>query len=382
MAVDVNTFDSVLRFTEEKTDDTAKAPESMGDNMYRQSVESPLPDGYVFINEEIMTDEESMKTSDQPHSIVGGLTRYDIPDTVDWTDSTFGFLKELGIPDVDDPTLAKVGGPESYCDWLLEVFSDVPEGQTQTVHRYHEFNVIVNQEGHATLFDVWFDATQIDYSQFAGFQTFPYMQAPEADTGKDDAFNLCMEVVAKVGAADRHLHSEAQGPNGATTIVDSYKMHNGDCLHIEQVDGTRQEALLVVVDSYFYGTGAIGGEITWRTITLEEYSNLHMQWFWLGNHTLFESRGAAYMGTLAEEEGPLYVYEISECYTASRWGTAENVKSYEVGFQFDGAGNFLRANIAANTGTEKEVFVKESIVSMDETTVRAAIDGEYQRAVS
>ena len=86
------------------------------------------------------------------------------------------------------------------------------------------------------------------------------------------------------------------------------------------------------------------------------------------------------MGTLAEEEGPLYVYEISECYTASRWGTAESVKSYKVGFQFDTEGNFLQANIAANTGTDKEVFVKESIVSLEETTVRTAIDREYLRA--
>lgn len=306
--------------------------------------------------------------------------RYDIPDTVDWTDATFAFLEKLGIPDVDDPSLAKIGGSDSHCDWLLEVFSDVPEGQPQTVHRYHEFTVLVDQEGHATLMDVWFDATQIDYSEFAGFLSFPYLQAPEADTGEDQAFDLCMAVVANVGAADRHLHSEAQGPNGATTIVDSYKMHNGDCLHIEQVDGTRQEALLVVGDSYFYGTGAIGGELAWQTITLEEYSNLHMQWFWLGIHTLFESRGATYMGTLAEEEGPLYVYEISECYTASRWGTAEDVKSYEVGFQFDKEGNFLRANIAANAGTEKEVFVRESIVSLDEAAVRSAIDREHLRA--
>ena len=380
LAVDSNTFDSVLRFTEVKTDGTAEAPQPMGDNMYRQSVESPLPDGYVFINEEIMTDEESMKTSDQPHCVVGGLTRYDIPDTVDWTDATFAFLAELGIPDVDDPSLAKIGGSDSHCDWLLEVSSDVPEGQPQTVHRYHEFTVLVDEEGHATLMDVWFDATQIDYSEFAGFLSFPYLQAPEEDAGEDEIFDLCMEVVANVGAADYHLHSEVQGPDGATTIVDSYKMRDGDCLHIEQVDGTSQEALLVVGDSYFYGTGAIGGEITWQAITLEEYSNLHMQWFWLGSHPLSENRGTAYMGTLVEEEGPLHVYKISECYTASRWGTVEDAKSYEVGFQFDGEGNFLRVNISANTGTEKEVFVKESIVSLDEATVRAAIDREYLRA--
>lgn len=304
LAVDGNTFDSVLRFTEVKTDGTAKAPEPMGDNMYRQSVESPLPDGYVFINEEIMTEAETMKTSDQPHLVVGGLTRYDIPDTVDWTDATFAFLEELGIPDVDDPSLAKIGGSDSHCDWLLEVFSDVPEGQPQSVHRYHEFTVLVNQEGHATLMDVWFDATQIDYSEFAGFLSFPYLQAPEADTGEDQAFDLCMAVVANVGAADRHLHSEAQGPDGATTIVDSYKMHNGDCLHIEQVDGTRQEALLVVGDSYFYGTGAIGGEITWRAISLEEYSNLHMQWFWLGIHPCLKAGERPTWVPLQRRRGP------------------------------------------------------------------------------
>lgn len=380
LAVDVNTFDSVLRFTEEKTDGTAEAPQPMEDNVYRQLVEGSLPDGYVFINEELMTDEESMKTSDQPHSVVGGLVRYDIPDTVDWTDSTFGFLKELGIPDVDDPTLAKVGGSDSHCDWLLEVFSDVPEGQAQTVHRYHEFTVLVDQEGHATLMDVWFDATQIDYSQFAGFLTFPYMQAPEADTGEDEAFDLCMRVVANVGAASRHLHSEARGPEGATTIVDSYIMHDGDFLHIEQIDGEHQEAVLVVGDSYFYGTGEIGAELTWKAITQGEYSGLTMQRFWLGTTNLFESSGATYMGTMNEDEGPLHVYQFPESYSGSRWNIAEEVEFYQVGFQFDEADNFLRVNIAANTGTGEEVFVKESIVSLDETTVRSAIDREYQRA--
>lgn len=378
LEVEVNTFDSVLRLTEEKTDGTAIAPEPMGDNMYRQAVESPLPDGYVFVNEELMTDEESMKTSDQPHSVVGGLTRYDIPDTVDWTDATFGFLKELGIPDVDDPSLAKVGGPESYCDWLLEVFSDVPEGEPQTVHRYHEFNVVVNQEGHATLFDMWFDATQIEYSQFAGFLSFPYMQAPEADTGETDAFDLCMQVVANVSAASRHLHSEAEGPDGATVTVDSYQEPNGDCLHIEQVDGSYQEAYMVVGEEYFYGAGAIGGALEWEAITPEEYSSLTMQKLWLGTTNLLNS-GATYMGTMVEDEGPLYVYEFPEAYSDSRWGTAEKVKFYQVGFQFDDEGNFLRVNIAANTGTEKSFFAKEAIVTLDEDTVCAAIDREYAR---
>ena len=352
---------------------TAEAPAPMGDKVYRQLVEGHV-DGYVFVNQKLIPDNGTDTTP------VAGLVQYEIPDAVDWSDATFAFLEELGIPDVDDPTLAKIGGTDSHCNWLLEVFSDVPQGQPVTVHRYHEFTVVVNQEGHASLMDVWYDATKIDYSEFAGFISFPYMEAPEEDTGEQEAFQRCMGVIANVATSSHQLHAEAQGPGGSTTIVEEYKIHDGDCLHIEQVDGSYQEALLVVGDQYFYGTGDIGGEIAWKSITREEYAGLHMQWFWLGHSTLTEATGATYMGTMNESQGPLYNYQFEDIYAASRWGVAENVSTYQVAFQFDWEGSFLWTSVFANGGTEKEVLAKESIVSLEEATVRAAIQREYLRA--
>ena len=357
----------------ETTPETSAEP-TLEAGTYVQSIEHFLPEGYVFVNEELMTLEESGKASDQPHSVVGGLARYPIPEGLA-RDGDFRWLEEIGIPDVDDPSLAKIGGSDPHCDWLLEVFSDVPEGQSVTVHRYHQFTVVTNQEGGATLFDMWFDATQIDYSEFAGFLTFETLPAPETGDFEKTAFDLCGLVEARVGASSRHLHCEAESPEGRT-IVDSYVMKNGNRLHIEEVDGTHREACMEVDGEYFYGTGAIGEPLTWKAISLEEYSGLHLQWLWLGTHPMYESR-AEYKGTLGEEAGDFYVFTYQAPHP-SRWPATQGQDTQcQIGFQFDPQGSFLWLTTFAPL---QQITAKETIITLDEATVQSTIETEYHRA--
>lgn len=186
---------------------------------------------------------------------------------------------------------------------------------------------------------MWFDATQIDYSEFAGFLTLETLPAPETGDFKKTAFDLCGLVEARVGASSRHLHCEAESPEGRT-IVDSYVMKNGNRLHIEEVDGTHREAAMEVDGEYFYGTGAIGEPLTWKAISLEEYSGLHLQWLWLGTHPMYESR-AEYKGTLGEEAGDFYVFTYQAPHP-SRWPATQGQDTQcQIGFQFDPQGSFL-----------------------------------------
>ena len=60
-------------------------------------------------------------------------------------------------------------------------------------------------------------------------------------------------------------------------------------------------------------------------------------------------------------------------------GAAQN---YFVEFYFDSQDNFVKAQIHVNSYQEDAFTLTESIVTLDEKTVTAEIEKEYQRAIS
>ncbi len=88
---------------------------------------------------------------------------------------------------------------------------------------------------------------------------------PKAETGlkvinEETILQQCSDVVTLVRNSARHLHSEAIGPGEERTVTDTYKLTNGealngDCLHLEVVNGERQEAFLMLAEEnkFYHG---------------------------------------------------------------------------------------------------------------------------------
>lgn len=50
-------------------------------------------------------------------------------------------------------------------------------------------------------------------------------------------------------------------------------------------------------------------------------------------------------------------------------------------FNFDPAGSFVNVTLQVNLFREDELTIKESVVSLDQGSISAEIDKEYQRAI-
>ena len=113
-----------------------------------------LPEGYYY---EIDQNQNIIFT-DGLHT-VGGITSYPIPDGVyDIEDTSFNWLKQMVIPDYEDPNLYYLGGITSGNNGWAADFADELDESKRTVYRHHTFRVVGD-----TLYDIWFDMLKISF---------------------------------------------------------------------------------------------------------------------------------------------------------------------------------------------------------------------------
>lgn len=214
---------------------------------------------------------------------------------------------------------------------------------------------------------------------------------PKAETGlkvinEETILQQCSDVVTLVRNSARHLHSEAIGPGEERTVTDTYKLTNGetlngDCLHLEVVNGERQEAFLMLAEEnkFYHGEALAGEELQWREVSFEEFVYHPQQGVLLGKTYM---QLMTYDETITNSTGNCYMVTYHEPYMEARVGAGHQAESFQMGFQFDQQGNFVELHILAYD-QDDEINVTESIVSLgDEESVRNVIDQALQQALA
>ena len=85
----------------------------------------------------------------------------------------------------------------------------------------------------------------------------------------------------------------------------------------------------------------------------------------------------AYMDTLTDDNGICVMLRVDQKYKDS----GDYDPHYFVNFNFDPAGSFVNVTLQVNLFREDELTIKESVVSLDQGSISAEIDKEYQRAI-
>lgn len=302
------------------------------------------------------------------------------------------WMAAIGVPEASDPDMGYMSNGSNYADYEVNFFLDVP------VERDEAGNIIPNEAGNAVLdrevthyffvngldvYDLWFYnnrlASTVVENVLQSCSIMSSADVPESETGpevnnEEAILQQCADVMSTVLNSDRQLHCVAVGPGYTYTIVDTYKKApNGDCLHLEQVDGERQEAFLVLMEEqkYYHGTAPIGEELQWEEVSFEEFVQLPQQGVLLGK---LDMRPATYDATITNDTGTSHMFTYHEPYMDARVELSNQNDEFQLTFYFDPQGNFEELRIVADYKQGNWITVTESIVSMEEETVNTAIE--------
>ena len=132
-------------------------------------------------------------------------------------------------------------------------------------------------------------------------------------------------------------------------------------------------AQLYVNDRYYTNAGS---ESSSEPIWVESEAPSEFSGPWLGSF-YFIRHYVTYMDTLTDADGTCYMFR-ADVYYEDAEGYAP---CYFVNFYFDPEGNFINVRLEVNQFQDNAFTVTESIVSLDQETIAAEIDKEYQRAI-
>lgn len=237
-----------------------------------------LPEGYS-----VSRDEQGNEVYSVDGRIVGGMKIYTAPEGYEVSEYFQGdFLRDLGVAEAADPSLGYFGGgsPSGIgpWGWEEEYFSDVPNGETRTVHTAHQFFVMRDEK---TILDFWVDLMYVDYG--VRDQIFASIEIPEIERYRQEAVTeptVSMEVAYEL----------LELPEGY-----SCDMLDPRCI------------------LFFDGNKPVGGM---DVFTLPEgvYDPEDRQWVWL--ETLgrgdFKSMGLQYLGGTEADDGSWVAEFVSE----------------------------------------------------------------------
>ena len=371
--VDNGTIDEILR--------TVGLGEEAAQTQSAETVAVPfqianLPDGYSYTAEA----DGSIRFTDGANT-VGGVIGYLIPEGVyDPYDGVFLWLEDVGIPDFEDTSLAYLGGISDFQGgWSAEFASDVPEGVEPTVHRRHTFTVVGNR-----VYDAWFDMTQLDYNaqqelkdsvQFLTGENTESAEVPETISAEDLAYEKCRAVMDAVQSGSYHIVTEFQYDNNPTNnfSMEYYSSDELGWLRIITNSLSERHGALQVGDREFTNIGNWSAdELIW---TEGESANSFEPWLasiYLVKHNF------TYIDTLTDADGVCCMLRM-DVYFADAEGYDPY---YFVNFYFDPDGNFQKVQLQVNLFQDDAFTVTESIVSLDDESIAAKINEEYQRAIA
>lgn len=373
LTVDNGTIDEILRTVglgeeaaQTQSADTVAVPFQIGN----------LPDGYSYTAEA----DGSIRFTDGANT-VGGVIGYPIPEGVyDPYDGVFLWLEDVGIPDFEDTSLAYMGGISDFQGgWSAEFASDVPEGVEPTVHRRHTFTVVGNR-----VYDAWFDMTLLDYNaqqelkdsvQFLTAENTESAEVPETISAEDLAYEKCRAVMDAVQSGSYHIVTEFQYDNNPTNnfSMEYYSSDELGWLRIITNSLSERHGALQVGDREFTNIGNWSAdELIW---TEGESANSFEPWLasiYLVKHNF------TYIDTLTDADGVCCMFRM-DVYFADAEGYDPY---YFVNFYFDPDGNFQKVQLQVNLFQDDAFTVTESIVSLDNESIAAKINEEYQRAIA
>lgn len=300
--------------------------------------------------------------------IVGGLEIYPIPEGVyDPEDKNFFWLEKVGIPDYEDSSLCYTGGiTEANNGWDAEFASDVPPGETVTVRRRHSFFAVDGK-----VYDLWVDCLQVNFQEFfIRFLKKNEETLPTEERAEYDAIDRCRDVMELVEQGSAHVVRQEE-ESGRTW--DFYSSEGDFLTTMAAKDGTMEQGYLYFNDTYFqYGQADNSNNpAQWKA----EDGDWEENGSWLGNFLLNRS-SVALMGTTQEPTEECVMLRVDKFFDME----SEN-DHYFANFYFDSQGRFEKVKITVNLFQENEFSFMESIVTLDEATVRNAIQAEYEKAV-
>ena len=331
-----------------------------------------MPEGYTF-------GDSGRISRDSDGKVVGGQVVYPIPEGVfDPEDGTFHWLTKVGIPDFSDESLVYTGGMSDFRGgWNAEFVSNVPEGEEITVRRWHNFRAIDGK-----VFDLWLDTMEVDWQDFQNaihYDKAPDTTVPPEEQEAYQAIEKCRAVVDLVGDSSAHIHGEQSCAWGDVYIAhwsstDSYT-DGADWLQVtDLMEDDCRVANLCVEDTWYQNPTAleIGETVTWELLP-EDLEPPEGPGCWLG-HYVVNRTFDTYLETVETEMGSCI--KLRHNLPLIDGGGEDH---YFLNFYFDHQGSFQKVEIVS-TIDDTTYATTETIVSLDEATVRAAIDREYLRA--
>ena len=373
LTVDNGTIDEILRTVglgeeaaQTQSPETVPVPFQIGN----------LPDGYSYTAEA----DGSIRFTDGANT-VGGVIGYLIPEGVyDPYDGIFLWLEDVGIPDFEDTSLAYMGGISDFQGgWSAEFASDVPEGVEPTVHRRHTFTVVGDR-----VYDAWFDMTLLDYNtqqelkdsvQFLTVENTESAVTQETISAEDLAYEKCRAVMDAVQSGSYHIVTEFQYDNNPTNnfSMEYYSSDELGWLRIITNSLSERHAALQANGQEFTNIGNWSAdELIW---TEGESANNFEPWL---ASIYFIKRNFTYIDTLTDADGVCCMLRM-DVYFADAEGYDPY---YFVNFYFDPDGNFQKVQLQVNLFQDNAFTVTESIVSLDDESIAAKINEEYQRAIA
>lgn len=373
LTVDNGTIDEILR--------TVGLGEEAAQTQSAETVPVPfqianLPDGYSYTAEA----DGSIRFTDGANT-VGGVIGYLIPEGVyDPYDGVFLWLEDVGIPDFEDTSLAYMGGISDFQGgWSAEFASDVPEGVEPTVHRRHTFTVVGNR-----VYDAWFDMTLLDYNaqqelkdsvQFLTAENTESAETQETISAEDLAYEKCRAVMDAVQSGSYHIVTEFQYDNNPTNnfSMEYYSSDELGWLRIITNSLSERHGALQADGREFTNIGNWSAdELIW---TEGESANSFEPWL---SSIYLVKRNFTYIDTLTDADGVCCMLRM-DVYFADAEGYDPY---YFVNFYFDPDGNFQKVQLQVNLFQDDAFTVTESIVSLDDESIAAKINEEYQRATA
>ena len=302
---------------------------------------------------------------------VGGIVGYPIPEGVyDPYDDHFIWLEDVGIPDFEDSSLAYMGGMTGINgSWCAEFASDVPDGVEPTVNHRHNFLV-----ADGTVYDIWFDMLLIDFNDqqeclraiLSTVQETAPDTSEQSPTAEDIAFETCQTVMDTVQAGSYHILAQRRYSSPTANYSVETLWNAGDWLRMIHTGSGEQNATLYVNDRIFNGQSNSSNP---EAFIWQEGVTPGFQEPWLACF-LFIRHNITYLDTLTDADGTCYMFR-ADGYTPG----------YFVKFYFDPEGNFINVRLEVNQFQGNDFTVTESIVSLDQETIAAEINKEYQRAI-